>query len=390
MSTNPVAVTTDSTRTQHATNQPVSPAPPMRQVSLEVLRSTEVKLQSNISMHQKPNIFNDVLEQLAIKEDALPIEAGIFTLPSMQFLETLLDDIDSQNATNGKVADPPLLLPLDAFDLPGDDVSFQNDKLKPTPFELMMDQSKASYTVNAFALSREAKAPAAPTTFIPTLEEASSQHLTCTHSADSLHHAGSSYMRNSGVCKASPRMQHPGHMRRVHSAQERCSYKSEANPYASKAGRVRKASSFTAAKRKSMGEMSWSFPVHHYPSAPAAFAQTGAMVVPCSSQSTGLSDGPDDSSEEVSRGSQKRRGKGKKGKRTTCLNCGCHQTPQWRCGPLGPRTLCNACGVRYKKGLPLTCWPLRDGMILPQGAVLPAGIHIPPGINIIMQPSVSE
>ena len=56
---------------------------------------------------------------------------------------------------------------------------------------------------------------------------------------------------------------------------------------------------------------------------------------------------------------------GKKGRRTVCLNCGCHQTPQWRCGPLGPRTLCNACGVRYTKDLPLNCWPIRDGMVLP-------------------------
>lgn len=47
----------------------------------------------------------------------------------------------------------------------------------------------------------------------------------------------------------------------------------------------------------------------------------------------------------------------KRSRRTTCVNCGAHQTPQWRCGPYGPRTLCNACGVRYKKGLPLQCWP---------------------------------
>ncbi|KAG2501314.1 hypothetical protein HYH03_001108 [Edaphochlamys debaryana] len=37
----------------------------------------------------------------------------------------------------------------------------------------------------------------------------------------------------------------------------------------------------------------------------------------------------------------------------TCRNCGAKETPQWRCGPEGPRTLCNACGVRFKKGLPL-------------------------------------
>lgn len=43
-------------------------------------------------------------------------------------------------------------------------------------------------------------------------------------------------------------------------------------------------------------------------------------------------------------------------KRVICKNCGASQTPQWRCGPEGPRTLCNACGVRYKKGLPLQYW----------------------------------
>lgn len=36
-----------------------------------------------------------------------------------------------------------------------------------------------------------------------------------------------------------------------------------------------------------------------------------------------------------------------------CLNCGRQKTPQWRVGPEGPKTLCNACGVRFRKGLPL-------------------------------------
>ncbi|XP_076938893.1 GATA transcription factor 8-like [Bidens hawaiensis] len=31
-----------------------------------------------------------------------------------------------------------------------------------------------------------------------------------------------------------------------------------------------------------------------------------------------------------------------------CLHCEITKTPQWRAGPLGPKTLCNACGVRYK------------------------------------------
>ncbi|KAG6504047.1 GATA transcription factor 4-like [Zingiber officinale] len=34
----------------------------------------------------------------------------------------------------------------------------------------------------------------------------------------------------------------------------------------------------------------------------------------------------------------------------SCTHCESESTPQWRTGPLGPKTLCNACGVRYKSG----------------------------------------
>ncbi|KAK4267413.1 hypothetical protein QN277_024197 [Acacia crassicarpa] len=33
-----------------------------------------------------------------------------------------------------------------------------------------------------------------------------------------------------------------------------------------------------------------------------------------------------------------------------CMHCASERTPQWRTGPMGPKTLCNACGVRYKSG----------------------------------------
>ncbi|GMH16276.1 hypothetical protein Nepgr_018117 [Nepenthes gracilis] len=33
-----------------------------------------------------------------------------------------------------------------------------------------------------------------------------------------------------------------------------------------------------------------------------------------------------------------------------CTHCHVQKTPQWRTGPLGPKTLCNACGVRFNKG----------------------------------------
>ncbi|CAN4100880.1 unnamed protein product [Withania somnifera] len=33
-----------------------------------------------------------------------------------------------------------------------------------------------------------------------------------------------------------------------------------------------------------------------------------------------------------------------------CIHCEVSKTPQWREGPLGTKTLCNACGVRYRSG----------------------------------------
>lgn len=33
-----------------------------------------------------------------------------------------------------------------------------------------------------------------------------------------------------------------------------------------------------------------------------------------------------------------------------CMHCQVTKTPQWREGPMGPKTLCNACGVRYRSG----------------------------------------
>ncbi|KAJ6934711.1 hypothetical protein NC651_009647 [Populus alba x Populus x berolinensis] len=36
-------------------------------------------------------------------------------------------------------------------------------------------------------------------------------------------------------------------------------------------------------------------------------------------------------------------------KRCTNLNCNTRNTPMWRNGPLGPKSLCNACGIKFKK-----------------------------------------
>ncbi|KMZ64661.1 GATA transcription factor [Zostera marina] len=32
-----------------------------------------------------------------------------------------------------------------------------------------------------------------------------------------------------------------------------------------------------------------------------------------------------------------------------CTMCGTTKTPLWRSGPDGPKSLCNACGIRYRK-----------------------------------------
>ncbi|KAF2568364.1 hypothetical protein F2Q68_00027586, partial [Brassica cretica] len=33
-----------------------------------------------------------------------------------------------------------------------------------------------------------------------------------------------------------------------------------------------------------------------------------------------------------------------------CTHCETTETPQWREGPCGPKTLCNACGIRFRSG----------------------------------------
>ncbi|QRV89325.1 GATA type zinc finger [Ceratobasidium sp. AG-Ba] len=56
-----------------------------------------------------------------------------------------------------------------------------------------------------------------------------------------------------------------------------------------------------------------------------------------------------------------------------CNSCDIVNTPEWRRGPDGQRTLCNACGLHYAKLM-----RRRDGII----SALPDGGQIPPPINI--------
>ncbi|KAK7623861.1 hypothetical protein BKA81DRAFT_382077 [Phyllosticta paracitricarpa] len=60
----------------------------------------------------------------------------------------------------------------------------------------------------------------------------------------------------------------------------------------------------------------------------------------------------------VSRGPKNATGASAQGKGYVCVECGTTQAPEWRRGPMGPKTLCNACGwradrraaVRWSKG----------------------------------------
>ncbi|XP_010933664.1 GATA transcription factor 4 [Elaeis guineensis] len=74
------------------------------------------------------------------------------------------------------------------------------------------------------------------------------------------------------------------------------------------------------------------------------------------SSSSSSSDFPQ-SKPKASAGDNSNNGRGKKGGGEIveggvrrCTHCASEKTPQWRTGPLGPKTLCNACGVRYKSG----------------------------------------
>lgn len=41
----------------------------------------------------------------------------------------------------------------------------------------------------------------------------------------------------------------------------------------------------------------------------------------------------------------------------TCKECGTRTTPLWRAGPDGTKSLCNRCGIRWMRGVPLTRSP---------------------------------
>jgi hypothetical protein len=80
------------------------------------------------------------------------------------------------------------------------------------------------------------------------------------------------------------------------------------------------------------------------------------LIVPKKEESNIVRDDDDDEAEETREEGEEEEEKGlmvnneQQGTPRRCTHCLSQRTPQWRAGPLGPKTLCNACGVRYKSG----------------------------------------
>ncbi|XP_042484144.1 GATA transcription factor 12-like [Macadamia integrifolia] len=86
--------------------------------------------------------------------------------------------------------------------------------------------------------------------------------------------------------------------------------------------------------------------------APISWSSRLLVLSPTTSSSE--SDVASSSGKKTTKGTQKKKeisdNAGMNGEGRKCLHCATDKTPQWRTGPMGPKTLCNACGVRYKSG----------------------------------------
>ncbi|KAL0571054.1 white collar 2 type of transcription factor [Marasmius crinis-equi] len=77
-----------------------------------------------------------------------------------------------------------------------------------------------------------------------------------------------------------------------------------------------------------------------------ATAGRGSFDMTGSSAAMGV-DAPNDDSEDGSK--KKKLKKSHAPEQYVCVTCGRTDSPEWRKGPLGPKTLCNACGLRWAK-----------------------------------------
>ncbi|KAI0950127.1 hypothetical protein AcV7_008688 [Taiwanofungus camphoratus] len=76
----------------------------------------------------------------------------------------------------------------------------------------------------------------------------------------------------------------------------------------------------------------------------------GDLAYPASASEAGMvTPGPGDDNTCDPNGSRKKLKRSYTSDQYVCVTCGRTDSPEWRKGPLGPKTLCNACGLRWAK-----------------------------------------
>ncbi|EAZ17693.1 hypothetical protein OsJ_33234 [Oryza sativa Japonica Group] len=108
-------------------------------------------------------------------------------------------------------------------------------------------------------------------------------------------------------------------------------------------------------RRRTLRRQHWSLicPLHLVPIAAAADAARGKSISELNASASAATDAGTPSINDGGGGSYHRRVVGRQRNRQVrkdrrCSHCGTSETPQWRMGPDGPGTLCNACGIRSK------------------------------------------
>lgn len=281
---------------------------------------------------ESQQVFNEVLDQLTAQEDDLGMQTSLYTLPSMNFLESLLDEMDSRNASNGMLSEPPMYLPEDSLELPGLELAGSGTTLEElglhSPSMLLQ---KPAYSCPAGAMNRGHSG-------FSSVSQGSMGGM-------GLIPNSSANLPNPFVLAPTAGSAAPSPVKRTYNKRKddddddvlingvEYSYET------SKSGRCRKVSTFLSGNKRKLNMIS----LH---SAPAVVAGGIGRQV---SGATGVDVNPfAPEHAEVASNYKKKASKSRnRSKTTVCLNCGSMDTPQWRVGPLGPRTLCNACGVRY-------------------------------------------
>lgn len=184
------------------------------------------------------------------------MQAALYRLPSMHFLESLLDEMDSRSASVGNPpAEPPLYLPLDSFDLPGlDSPGAQVNDLAQLGLPPLPRRVHSAHAGIGNALGHDHQQAAAAMRMRPPVPP-----------FDMPQHNYISMIPNAGSAAPSPqrgmpmpnRSSGPAALARqtANALEELYGFEeAEVSLQTSKSGRVRKVTSFTGAKRK-MGDM---------------------------------------------------------------------------------------------------------------------------------------